>query len=85
MGTSEKEEGAQLGREEGDEVTPLACHAETVVCLHLHCGPGLTRSLGACVTPQDPHPTGGWVSPREMGGYAERATEAKRRAKVLRT
>lgn len=37
VGTSREEEGVQRGREEeGHEVIPLACHPETVVCLHLH-------------------------------------------------
>lgn len=36
VGTSREEEGVQRRREEGHEVTPLARHPETVVCLHFH-------------------------------------------------
>lgn len=35
VGTSREEEGVQRRREKGHEVTPLAHHPETVVCLHL--------------------------------------------------
>lgn len=67
VGTRGKEEGAWLGREEeGDEVTPLALHPGTAICLHLH------YESPASPTPRGLVPLGRIRTPRVAGSHPGR-------------